>query len=416
MNRHAPIPKKVATMKNKKELLLEVEELRMRLEGAEETLRAIRQSENLTERNHAEEALRESEERFRKIFEEGPLGMAIVGLDDRFVKVNAMLCQMLEYTEEELAALTVTDITHPLDVSSDIQFAEKLLRGEIPAYQMEKRYLKKDEGIIWVNLTRSLIRDQREAPLYFLTMMEDITKRKHSERALQQRTAELEAANKELEAFSYSVSHDLRAPLRGIDGFSLALLEDYADKLDEKGRDYLSRVRGNAQKMSELIDAMLSLSRLTRGEIRRRTVDLSKVAKNIASELQKRQPERQVEFVIAEGVTADGDPEMLRVVLENLLGNAWKFTGKRSIARVEFGVTLKDGKPVYFVRDDGAGFDMEYVDKLFGAFQRLHRTTEFPGIGIGLATIQRIIHRHGGLTWAEGEVEKGATFYFTLLR
>jgi light-regulated signal transduction histidine kinase (bacteriophytochrome) len=143
-------------------------------------------------------------------------------------------------------------------------------------------------------------------------------------------------------------------------------------------------------------------------------VDLSEVAKDIAAELQKRQPERQVEFVIAEEVTADGDPEMLRVVMENLLSNAWKFTGKRAIARVEFGVTSKDDKPVYFVRDDGAGFEMAYVDKLFGAFQRLHRATEFPGLGIGLATIQRIIHRHGGFTWAEGEVEKGATFYFTL--
>ena len=416
MNRRASIPNKVATIKTPKELLLEIEDLRMRLKEAEETLRAIRQRENVTERNHAEEALRESEERFRKIFEEGPLGMAIVGLDYRFVKVNAMLCQMLEYTEEELIALTITDITHPLDSGSDVQFAEQLLREEIPAYQMEKRYLKKGRGIIWVNLTRSLIRDQKEIPLYFLTMVEDITKRKHSERALQQRTAELEAANKELEAFAYSVSHDLRAPLRGIDGFSLALLEDCADKLDERGRSYLSRVRGGAQKMSDLIDAMLNLSRLTRGELRRRIVDLSEVAKDIVAELQKRQPERQVEFVIAEEVTADGDPEMLRVVMENLLSNAWKFTGKRAIARVEFGVTSKDDKPVYFVRDDGAGFEMAYVDKLFGAFQRLHRATEFPGLGIGLATIQRIIHRHGGLTWAEGEVERGATFYFTLSR
>jgi len=414
MNRRAPARKRVATLKTSKELLLEIEDLRTRLKGAEKSLRAIQQSENITERNHAEEALRESEAKFRKIFEEGPLGMVIVGLDYRIVKVNAMLCQMLEYTEEELTALTITDITHPLDSGLDVQFAEQLLRGEIPAYQMEKRYLKKDGEIIWVSLTRSLIRDPKEMPLYFLTMVEDITKRKHSERALQQRTAELEAANKELEAFAYSVSHDLRAPLRGIDGFSLALLEDCADKLDERGKAYLSRVRAGAQKMSELIDAMLNLSRLTRGELRRETVDLSEVAKNIVTELQKRQPERQVEFVIAEEVTADGDPEMLRVVMENLLSNAWKFTGKRAIARVEFGVTSKDDKPVYFVRDDGAGFEMAYVDKLFGAFQRLHRATEFPGLGIGLATIQRIIHRHGGLTWAEGEVEKGATFYFTL--
>ena len=401
-------------MKTPKKLLLEVEDLRMRLEEAEETLRAVRLGENVAERNRAEEALKESEDRFRKIFEEGPLGMAIVDLDYRFVKVNAMLCQMLGYTEQELTGLAISDITHPGDTDTDIEFIRQVLRGEIATYQMEKRYIKKGNGIIWVNLTRSLIRDQRETPLYFLTMIEDVTKRKHSERSLQQRTAEMEAANKELEAFSYSVSHDLRAPLRGIDGFSLALLEDYADQLDERGRAYLLRVRAGAQKMAELIDAMLNLSRLTRGELKRETVDLSKLVKVIAADLQKRQPERQVEFIIAEGATGDGDGEMLRVVLENLLGNAWKFTGKHPTARIEFGLTVKDGKAVYFVRDDGAGFDMEYADKLFGAFQRLHRTTEFPGIGIGLATIQRIIHRHGGMVWAEGEVEQGATFYFTL--
>ena len=401
-------------MKTKKELLLEIEDLRTRLGEAEETLRAIRRSENLTEPNRAEEALRESEERFRKIFEGGPLGMAIVGLDYRFVKVNAMLCQMLGYTEQELTKLNVPDIVFPGDIDAGLKFYKQLLGGEIPTFQIEKRNIKKDKEKIWINLTVSLIRDQRGAPLSFLAMIEDITKRKHWERALQQRSSELEAANKELEAFSYSVSHDLRAPLRGIDGFSLALLEDYADRLDEKGRDYLSRVRGNAQKMSELIEAMLNLSRLTRWELKRETVDLSKLAKAIASELQKRQPERQMEFIIAEGATVDGDAEMLRVVLENVLSNAWKFTAKHPTARIEFGVTQKDGKIVYFVRDDGAGFDIAYVDKLFGAFQRLHRITEFPGIGIGLATIQRIIHRHGGFTWAEGEVEKGATFYFSL--
>ena len=388
--------------------------MRMRLEEAEETLRAIRRGENVAEHSRAEEVLRESEERFRKIFEEGPLGMAIVDLDYRFVKVNAMLSPMLGYTEQELTGLAIADITHPGDTDTDIEFIRQVLRGEIATYQMEKRYIKKGNGIIWVNLTRSLIRDQRETPLYFLTMIEDVTKRKHSERSLQQRTAELEAANKELEAFSYSVSHDLRAPLRGIDGFSLALLEDYADQLDERGRAYLLRVRAGAQKMAELINAMLNLSRLTRGELKRKTVDLSKLVKVIAADLQKRQPERQVEFIIAEGATVDGDGEMLRVVLENLLGNAWKFTGNHPTARIEFGLTVKSGKSVYFVRDDGAGFDMEYADKLFGAFQRLHRTTEFPGIGIGLATIQRIIHRHGGMVWAEGEVEQGATFYFTL--
>jgi light-regulated signal transduction histidine kinase (bacteriophytochrome) len=238
---------------------------------------------------------------------------------------------------------------------------------------------------------------------------------------LEERTAELRTTNKELEAFSYSVSHDLRAPLRSIDGFSLALLEDYADQLDETGRDYFRRIRSAAQKMSQLIDGMLNLSRLTIGEMKQENVDLTDVARSIAAELRKRQPDRQVEFAIAEGIAGDGDAVMLRVALENLLGNAWKFTRKHPTARIEFGVMEGDrqeatgnGHTIFYVRDDGAGFNMAYSEKLFGAFQRLHTTTDFPGIGIGLTTVQRIIHRHGGRVWAEGEVEKGATFYFTL--
>ena len=229
-----------------------------------------------------------------------------------------------------------------------------------------------------------------------------------------ERTAQLEASNKELEAFAYSVSHDLRTPLRGIDGFSLALLEDYADKLDESGKDYLERVRAGALKMGQLIDALLNLSRLTRGEVRRASVDLSALAKNAAEELRKSEPVRRVDFIIASDVTVKGDPVMLRAVIDNLLGNAWKFTGKRDAGRIEFGVKKVDGKTAYFVQDNGSGFDMTYANKLFTAFQRLHGTTDFPGLGIGLATVQRIIHRHGGRVWAEGEVEKGATFFFTL--
>jgi signal transduction histidine kinase len=229
-----------------------------------------------------------------------------------------------------------------------------------------------------------------------------------------ERTAELTAVNKELEAFAYSVSHDLRAPLRSIDGFSQALLEDHADKLDANGQDHLRRVRAASQRMGQLIDDLLNLSRVTRAEMCRETVNLSDLAQTIAAELQETQPKRQVEFAITEGLVTNGDVHLLRAVLENLLDNAWKFTSKHPRARIEFGVTQIEGRPVYFVRDDGAGFDMAYADKLFGAFQRLHSRAEFEGNGIGLATVQRIIHRHGGRIWAEGLVEQGATFYFTL--
>jgi len=229
-----------------------------------------------------------------------------------------------------------------------------------------------------------------------------------------ERTAELEAANKELEAFSYSVSHDLRAPLRSIDGFSQALLEDYGDKLDAQGQSDLRRVRAASQRMAQLIDDMLGLARVTRDEMRREDLDLSDLVRAISAEIQTAHPDRQMDFAIAKSAKANGDVRLLGIVLENLLRNAWKFTGKRPHGKIEFGIDPNNGTPVYFIRDNGAGFDMTYSSKLFGVFQRLHDMTEFKGTGIGLATVQRIIRRHGGRVWAEGKVEEGATFYFTL--
>ncbi len=234
------------------------------------------------------------------------------------------------------------------------------------------------------------------------------------EKRVIERTAQLQAANKALESFSYSVSHDLRAPLRAINGFSQALLEDYRERLDPAGQDYLQRVRAASRRMGQLIDDLLQLSRLTRGAMHIQQVDLSALAIEIAAEWQETAPARPVEFVIAPDIVVQGDARLLRVVLDNLLGNACKFTGQRALARIEFGQTRIDGQATYFVRDNGAGFDMAYADKLFGAFQRLHADDEFEGTGIGLATVQRVIHRHGGRVWAEAAVGEGATFYFTL--
>ena len=231
---------------------------------------------------------------------------------------------------------------------------------------------------------------------------------------LQKAKLELEAANKELEAFSYSVSHDLRSPLRSIDGFSLALLEDFGELLPGEGRRFLENVRGSAQRMGELIDDLLKLSQVSRAEIHAVPVDLTRLAERILTEFQRNHPERTIRFRITPNLNAHGDARLLQVVLENLLNNAWKYTSRQEQAEIEFGARQEDGRTIFFVHDNGAGFDMAYAGKLFGAFQRLHGMTEFPGTGIGLATVQRIIHRHGGRIWAEGVVDGGATFFFTL--
>jgi light-regulated signal transduction histidine kinase (bacteriophytochrome) len=234
------------------------------------------------------------------------------------------------------------------------------------------------------------------------------------ERRVETRTRELQTSNRELEAFCYSVSHDLRAPLRAIDGFSDILLRDYRDKVDEAGQRSLQRVRSGAQRMAQLIDDLLSLSRVTRTQMKRQDVDLSTAAREVADELRRLDPDREVEVIIPDGLTAQGDPRLLRQVLENLIGNAWKYTSKQPAARIEMGTCSgPTGNLAYFVKDNGAGFDMKYAGKLFAVFQRLHSNSEFPGNGVGLATVQRIILRHGGEVWAEGAVGQGATLYFS---
>jgi PAS domain S-box-containing protein len=248
----------------------------------------------------------------------------------------------------------------------------------------------------------------------FTGIIRDLTQPKDFEQRLAEHTTALETANLDLEAFSYSVAHDLRTPLRSLDGFSQALLEDYADKLDEQGQEFLGRIRGAAQQMGELIDDLLLLSRVTRNKLLCESVDLSALAKSVLASLQKNEPQRKAELIIAEGLITNGDARFLRIVLENLLGNAWKFTGKCPMTRIEVGAQQEKGRPVFFVRDNGTGFDMAYAHKLFGVFQRLHLASEFEGTGIGLAIVQRIVQRHSGRVWAEGEVGRGATLYFTL--
>jgi len=526
-------------------------------------------------RERAEKALRDSEVKFRQTFDLSPVGIVMVGLDKRFHRTNNAFSHFLGYSAEELAGKTIEEITFAED--RDIGMAElmDIVKGEINTSRVQKRYVRKDGEWVWGEVTISLVRDQENKPQYFLSIIEDITKRKRNEAEMRRlyetaehsrldllsiledqrraqealtalslrqeailaavpdvivevdnnkvytwanrsgmeffgddvvgkeasfyfegeqetyknvqplfdgsediiyleswqrrkdgqkrflgwwcrvlkdgngqvtgalstarditdrkraeeeiqklnaeleqrvtdRTAQLEVANKELEAFSYSVSHDLRAPLRSIDGFSQALLEEYQDKLDELGKSHLLRVRSAAQRMAQLIDDVLDLSRIHRIEMSRVSVDVTGMVKEIIEDLRETQPRKNVEVVIEPEMSAVGDTQLLRLFLQNLLENAWKFTSKHNHARIEFGSRESDGRRVFFVKDDGAGFNMAHSDMLFAPFQRLHAQAEFPGTGVGLASAQRIIHRHGGKIWAESEVEKGATFYFTL--
>jgi PAS domain S-box-containing protein len=499
---------------------------------------------DITERNNAEKALRASESRFRGIFDNVAMGIHQVDTNDRFVAVNEYVCQMLGYPAGEFLAMDVHRLTAPEDRVNSDELNRKIRRKELRRVAYEKRYLKADGSRLWVSVTVSSIRDDRDRHIGSVTTVEDISERKKIEEALREsesglkraqeiahlgsweldvaanrltwsdeiyrifglqpqefgatyeafldhvhpddRSAvdaaykgsvregkdsyeiehrvirkdngeirfvhekcqhmrdehgqivrslgmvhditerkkaenaqhtfanELAAANRDLESFSYSVSHDLRNPLHAIGSFAAFLLEDYTDRLDEEGQDYLRQINAGVKKMQSLIDDLLSLSRIGRYDMKRDTVNISAIVQRYLKELRGMQPERNVEFVIQENVYANADPRLLHLALENLLRNAWKFTTKNELTRIEFGTAAGDGHTVYFIRDNGVGFDQQFSEKIFEPFKRVHAEKEFGGTGVGLSIVQRVIGRHGGKVWAEGEVGKGATFYFTL--
>jgi PAS domain S-box-containing protein len=380
---------------------------------------------DITERKEAEAQVQQSERRFRQLAENIREVFYISDMRvPRMIYISPAYKDVWGRSRQSLYdnPKSFLDSVHPDDLGRVSGALDRQSQGQ--ATQEEYRIIRPDGAERWVWDRAFPVLDESGNISRVTGIAEDITERKEAEMEIRRlnaeleervgrRTAQLEATNKELEAFSYSVSHDLRAPLRSIRGFSEVLAEQYGHLMDSRGQDFLQRTCIACQQMDRLIDDLLKLSRVSRSELRAGEVNLSALAESVAAELNKCEPDREVEIQIAPGLQANGDERLLRLVLENLLRNAWKFTGRRPRARIEFG-RADHSAPAFFVRDNGAGFDMTYADRLFGVFQRLHSSREFPGTGVGLATVQRIINRHGGRTWAEGKTGQGATFYFTL--
>jgi PAS domain S-box-containing protein len=373
---------------------------------------------DITERKRVEEERQASEARYRTLFEYAPDGIVIANSESFYIDANVSICRMLGYTHKEMIGLHASDIVSNTEIRH-IGPALSEINGKSDHHR-EWQFRRKDGSAFEAEVIATMMPDGN-----LMGLIRDITERKQAEAQIQQlnneleqrvieRTAQLEAANKELEAFSYSVSHDLRAPLRAVDGFSQAVLEDYGPQLPEPCREDLQTIRNGAQKMGQLIDDLLTFSRLSRLPLSKSTVDTGKLVRSVLAELNYKQKGRQIDVRIADLPPCQADPALLKQVWVNLLSNALKYTGKREAAVIEIGCAQEKGQNVYFVRDNGTGFDMQYAHKLFGVFQRLHRAEDYEGTGVGLAIVQRVVHRHGGRIWAESAVNSGATFYFTL--
>jgi PAS domain S-box-containing protein len=381
--------------------------------------------QDIDKQRRSEEEKRRTEQHFRLLVETAQEGIWTIDAEWRTTYVNRYMADLLGHSPEEMLGMPIFSFIDEKErpASSKVLLQETT---EHRTVHQDLKFRRKDGTPLWTHIAATPMFDEQGHYTGSLGMVTDISRRREAEeqvrqlnseleRRIAERTAQLEFSNRELESFAYSVAHDLRSPLRSIASFSDALVEDCAEQLDATGKDYLRRIRGSAMRMSELIDGILSLSRVNSTELKTRECNLSVLARAVMEQLQEQQPERTVRVHIQEGLVARGDPQLLRAVLENLLGNAWKFTRERPVAEIEFSATQDQaGRRTYVVRDNGAGFNMAYQDKLFGVFQRLHTQREFEGTGIGLATVQRILRRHGGRIWGEGQPGQGASFFFTL--
>ncbi len=408
--------------------------------------RAMNEHELEVKRKQAEIALKDSEERFKAIFNDAPMGIALIdSLTGKIYNVNPMFAKIAGRTIEEIADIDWITITHPDDIKVESNNMAQLIAGKINGFRLEKRYVHPNGSTVWVNMTISQIVYYDKLLPRHLCMIEDITERKQAEQDLiianneldyqnkekEKRAAELiitdkelvfqteekekrEVANKELEAFSYSISHDLRAPLRHIGGFVDLLIKSNSDQLDDTGKRYLNTISESSREMGNLIDALLTFSRLSSAELQRTNINSNNLVNHVLKTFSEETEGKNIEINISELPDTKGDETLINQVWVNLISNALKYSRKKVKAVIDIGSKIENGKTIFYVKDNGAGFDMKYADKLFGVFQRLHKARDFEGIGIGLANVNRIIIRHGGKCWAIGEVDNGATFFFSI--